>query len=131
MEFVNRYLQCRYVDGGRGPEEYDCWGLVRTVRHEELGLRLLPAYSDLRNDNPREFTRAYLEQSAMMEISPPEHGCIASVMRGKICVHVAVVLEYQGRLRILEINPVRGARFMLLSDWVRDHLSVTYHKEAP
>ena len=131
MKWVNRYLQCRYEDGGRGPDSLDCWGLVRSVRHDELGLRLLPSYGDLRNDNPRDFTRAYREQSALMESCGPEQGAIASVMHGKVCVHVAVVLAYEGRLRILEINPVRGPRFILLADWLRDHLTVTFHRDKP
>jgi hypothetical protein len=129
MKFVNRYLECIYVDGGRTDTEMDCWQMVRTVRHKELGMRELPSYGHLRNDNPRDFTRAYIEQAAFMEPCEPEHGAIASVMHGKVCVHVAVVLEHEGRLRILEINPVRGPRFMLLADWLKDHLTVTYHRD--
>lgn len=130
MRWINGYLQWRYVDGGRIEGEGDCWQMVRHVRHYQLGLPLMPEYGDLRNDNPRGFTAAYREQSELMEKCEPEHGAIAAVMHGKVCVHVATVLEYEGRLRILEINPVRGPRFMLLADWLRDHLTVTYHRDA-
>jgi len=129
MKWVNAYLQCRYVDGGRTDTEMDCWQMVRHVRHYQLGLPLMPEYGNLRNDNPKGFTRAYLEQSSLMDECGPEHGAIASVLHGGICVHVATVLEHEGRLRVLEINPVRGPRFILLAEWVKDHLTVTYHRD--
>jgi hypothetical protein len=129
MKWINNYLRCMYLDGGRGPNAYDCWGLVRHVRHFEMGFILLPSYGQLRNDNPKLFTRAYTEQSHLMVECEPEHGAIAAVLMGKICVHVAIVLEISGRLMILEINPERGARYLSLSDWRREHVNVTYHRD--
>lgn len=126
---INQFLECTYLDGGRGPHKYDCWGLVRAVRHELLGLPLLPEYGALRNTDPRSFTRAYRTESHRMELCEPEHGAIAAVIVGAICTHVAVVLEHRGQLRILEINPTRGPRFVPLTDWQRDHISVTYHRD--
>lgn len=126
---INQFLECTYEDGARGPSKYDCWGLVRAVRHEMLGLPLLPEYGALRRTNPRDFTRAYLAESALLEECAPEHGAIAAVMIGKICTHVAVVLSHRGQLRILEINPSRGARFLPLHEWQQDHVCVTYHRE--
>ena len=130
MEWVRKYLTAKYVDGGRGPECYDCWGLVREVRSEHLGMRLLPAFGSLRNTDPRSFTRAYESESHRMEECQSEHGAIAAVLHGKVCVHVALVLEHQGELWILEINPVRGPRFIRHNVWIRDHLTVTYHRDA-
>lgn len=127
--WVNKYLACRYVDGGRGPVEFDCWGLVRQVRADELGFALLPSYGDLRNSNPKDFTRAYRKESAKMEECRAEHGAIAAVLIGKICSHVAVVIDIGGELNILEINPVRGPRKLPLRQWLRDHLTVTYHRD--
>lgn len=131
MQWVNQYLECTYVDGGRGPAVYDCWGLVRHVRHHELGLRLLPKYGSLRNTNPRQFTRAYRKESSMMQPCEPEPGAIAAVMVGNICAHVALVIDSPDGLKVLEINPTRGPRCLLLDKWRRDHLTVTYHRDAP
>lgn len=131
MEWVNKYLSCEYLDGGRQPSYIDCWGLVRHVRHVELGLRLLPEYGSLRNTDPREFTRAYEEESSIMERCEPEPGAIAAVMIGRICVHVALVLGSPDGLRILEINPTRGPRCMPLHKWMRDHSTVTFHRDRP
>lgn len=130
MDWVNKYLKCVYEDGARGPNRYDCWGLVRHVRHVEQGQRLLAAYGSLRNTDPREFTRAYEEESAVMELCEPEPGAIAAVLIGRICVHVALVVGTPEGLQILEINPTRGPRFMPLHRWQRDHLTVTFHRDC-
>lgn len=130
MHWINRYLKARYVDGGRGPDAYDCWGLVREARHVHCGKRLLPEHGALRNTNPRGFTKAYGSESVVMESCEPEHGAIAAVLHGKICVHVAlVVADDIGNLWIVEINPVRGPRFMALNKWLRDHNTVTFHRD--
>lgn len=129
MSWVNAYLGCSYVDGGRGPTEYDCWGLVRHARHHDLGLRLLASHGSLRNTDPRQFTRAYLEESSVMEPCAAEHGAIAAVLIGKICVHVALVIDSPDGLKVLEINPTRGPRCMPLNKWLRDHNTVTYHRD--
>jgi hypothetical protein len=130
-EWVNSYLSCCYVDGGRGPDVYDCWGLVREVRHARLGKRLLPSYGSLRNTSPKAFTRAYRTESSLMERCEPEAGAIAAVMVGDICVHVAVLYDSPEGLRVLEINPTRGPRQLLLHKWLRDHVTVTFHRDKP
>ena len=93
------------------------------------GQALLPSFGDIRNTRPREFTQAYARESACMEPCQPEHGAIAAVMHGKVCVNVALVIQYEGYLRVLEINQVRGARFLPLARWLRDHLTVTFHRD--
>lgn len=131
MNWVNHYLfEAVYVDGGRGPVEYDCWGLVREVRATHLGLSLLPSYGDLRNDKPRKFTMAYRAEASKMCECAPQHGAIAAVMIGEVCTHVAVVLDFACELFILEINPEKGARRVRLCEWLRSHPKVTFHADA-
>lgn len=130
MSWVNHYLRhAKYIDGGRGPIEYDCWGLVREARATYLGLNELPAYGELRNDNPRLFTRAYRTESAKLRECGPEHGAIAAVMIGAICMHVGVVIEELGELWILEINPEKGARRVRLNLWLQEQPRVTFHND--
>lgn len=131
MEWVNEYmLTAIYRDGGRGPREYDCWGLVREARHKHMGLSELPVYGELRNDNPRLFTRAYRNESAKMRECAPQHGAIAAVMIGQVCTHVALVVEeLPGDLWIIEINPEKGARRLRLNVWLQDHVTVTFHND--
>jgi len=129
MEWINKYLSCRYEDGARGPEMFDCWGLVREARHVHLGKRLLPSWGHVRNTDPREFTRAYRAEAVHMEACHAEHGAIAAVMHGHICAHVALVVYTGGRLKVLEINPKRGPRCIPLAKWERDHNTVIYYRD--
>ena len=130
MNWINHYLQnAVYVDGGRGPVQYDCWGLVREARDQHLGLSLLPVYGELRNTDPRSFTKAYRNESGKLRECQAEHGAIAAVMVGEICVHVALVLDIEGELFILEINPEKSARKVRLNTWLRDHVRVTFHND--
>jgi hypothetical protein len=127
---MNHYLEnAVYVDGGRGPVEYDCWGLVREVRSLHMGFSELPLYGELRNTSPRLFTKAYRTESAKLKECAPENGAIAAVMIGDVCVHVAVVVENAGELWILEINPEKSARKVRLDTWRRDHVRVTFHND--
>lgn len=129
-EWVNHYLDCAvYVDGGRGPVEFDCWGLVREARGHHMGLSMLPLYGELRNDDPRSFTKAYRAEAAKLKPCEPQHGAIAAVMIGKVCAHVALVLDVQSELMVLEINPEKGARMMRLNAWLDGHLRVTFHND--
>ena len=130
MSWVNDYLTTAiYKDGGRGPVHYDCWGLVREARGQHLGLSVLPVYGELRNDDPRSFTKAYRAEARTLRECAPEHGAIAAVMVGEICVHVALVLEIDSELWILEINPEKSARALRLNAWLSNHLRVTFHND--
>ena len=130
MKWINDYLdRAEYVDGGRGPIEYDCWGLVREARALHMDLSQLPLYGDLRNDNPRAFTKAYRRESAKLSECPPSHGAIAAVMIGDICTHVALVLEIANEMWILEINPEKSVRKLRLNEWLKGHVRVTFHND--
>lgn len=130
MSWINDYLErAVYVDGGRGPVEYDCWGLVREARAKHMGLSELPVYGELRNDSPRLFTRAYRREARKLRECQAEHGAIAAVMIGEVCVHVAVVIELAGELWILEINPQRGPRKMRLALWLQEQPRATFHND--
>jgi len=129
VKWINNYLLAQYKDGGRGPHEWDCWGLTRHVRHEHLGQQLLPSYGNLRNSDPKAFTKAYDAEAALMEECDAEIGAIAAVMHGALCTHVAVVVEVDGRLSILEINPNTGARRLSIPEFERIYLKVRYHHD--
>lgn len=130
MTWVNHYLSATYEDGARGPDKYDCWGLVREARHAHCGKRLLPSWGHIRNTQPREFTEAYRAESQNMELCVPEHGAIAAVMRGAICTHVAVVVAEGEQLYALEINPTKGARIQRLADFAAQYFKVAYYRDC-
>lgn len=130
LNWVNDYLfRVRYLDGGRGPVEYDCWGLVREARHLHCGQRLLPSWGEVRNTNPRAFTKAYRAEAEKMEECKPEHGAIAAVFVSELCVHVGLVVSDRGRLWVLEINKATGIKWHRLVEFEAQYLKVIYYRD--
>lgn len=130
MNWINRYiLETRYVDGGRGPVEYDCWGLVREARHLHCGMRLLPSWGEIRNTEPKAFTKAYIREARDMVECGHEHGAIAAAMDGKICIHVGLALVVSGRKMVLEINPGGGAKLVRMLDFETAYKGVIYYRD--
>jgi hypothetical protein len=127
--WVEQYLTLEYEDGARGPERYDCWGLVRHVLHAHLGGRLMPSWGHVRNTSPRLFTRAYRAESASMLECAPCVGAIAAVFQGAIVRHVGIVVEIEGRLRVLEMNPSSGVRHRSVPDFEAPYLRVVYYRD--
>ena len=132
--WTQHYLLAEYRDGARGECEdgityLDCWGLVREARHLHLGKRLLPSWANVRNTMPKLFTRAYQAEATSMDKCNPEPGAIAAVFRGSLMVHVGLVLELDGRLCVLEINPKSGARIRTVKDFEAPYLRVIYYRD--
>lgn len=123
-----RYRQWEYEDGARGPVRIDCWGLVREVRHD-MGYEWLPSFAECRHTDPRGFTRAYEKQAKEMTPGPAAAGVIAAAFRGRICVHVGIVVDIDGRLQVLDINPGRGVGVEPLSDFESRFAEVVYYRD--
>jgi hypothetical protein len=125
---LNKFLSAPYRDGGRGPAAYDCWGLCIAVRHQLLGLPLLPSLGAVGKDRVRENTHAYHDLKQGMEACAPELGAIAAVFRGALCLHVGVVVEADGRLKVLDTNP-GGARLRNVREFETDFPMVVYYRD--
>jgi len=129
MKTLNDYIGLQYEDGARGPDKHDCWSLVRTIRHELLGLPLLPSFGHVRHTMPKEFTKAYEAVAKGMQECEPEQGAIAAVFRGRICVHVAIVVEIDGKLAVVEINPKTNCRWLSLADFEKRYMRIKYYRD--
>ncbi len=46
MDWWFRYIGLPFEDGGRGPHSYDCWGLIKAVYADRLGVDL-PSYGEI------------------------------------------------------------------------------------
>lgn len=124
---ITRFLFARYRDGARGEGgEYDCWGMTREARSVLYGRPMLPSFGGEYRRDAAGFTGHYEAQARhMQEINTPQAGCIAAVLRGRLCLHVALVVHDIGRtgmgLHVLEINPEVGARIVPLSRFASEH----------
>jgi hypothetical protein len=65
-----------------------------------------------------------------MQQCQPEPGAIACVFRGALMLHVGVVMEIEGRLEVLEINPKTGARRRKIKDFEAPYARVIYYRDA-
>lgn len=127
---VEKYLFAPYVPGGRLESGFDCWGLVLLVR-AAMGLPTLDGPIDANKENPmamqhlyRSLTTGPLEPCA--ELRP---GNIAAVFRASVMVHVAVAIEINGRIALIETNPGSGVRWMFLDRFLQTYYKVTFYRD--
>ncbi|WP_394065429.1 hypothetical protein [Alcaligenes sp. WGS1538] len=107
---INDFLRTRYVPFGRAAPELDCWGLVRLARVSLFGRPLLPSHADIDPADKTGLTaaaQAVQAQGGFQEV-PPRPGAIAAAWRARLCVHVGIVVEADGRLWVLETDSGTG-----------------------
>lgn len=125
---VEKYLSVPYVDGGRSMAAHDCWGQVMLVR-EELGLPSLPSLGGTTRHTPLAMAHEYERVSSGLEVCEPCEGAIAAVFRGKLMVHVGIVVTIDGRLAVLETNPASGPRWMWTHDFIQRYFKVIFYRD--
>lgn len=127
---INAYLRTKYKAGARGPLEFDCWGIVRRARADLFGKPLLPIFSDAAPGNLRAIHKAFSALSPNMQAhSRPAVGAIAAAFRGKLCTHVGLVVEADGRLWILETDVATGPSLTRVGAFESRFSSVTYYND--
>lgn len=91
MNWVLDYLGKPWIAGGSGPEAYDCWGLVRAVYRERLGI-LLPEV-DVSALSPLAVRRAlagHEERSHWRALAGPAPYAVALMSYGERPHHVGL-----------------------------------------
>ena len=128
---INKYLQTRYVKGGRGPVDFDCWGIVRLARHELFGLPLLPSFDGISPDDKPALTKACLAVRDSKGFEPvlPQDGAIATAWRARLCVHVGLVVEADSRLWVLETDEATGPCLTDLGKFESRYTKVIYYAD--
>lgn len=126
---INKYLETSYVAGGRGPSEYDCWGLTRVARNEMFGKPLLPLCPFAKPGDYREITSACRSVSESFGLRPGsiDVGAVATAWRGRLCVHVGLVVEADGRRWILETDAPTGPCLTRPSSFESRYTKVIYY----
>lgn len=90
---ANCYIDLPWVSGGRGPDNFDCWGLLLWVQRKHFGIHLPE-----REGSPDEMRALYREelQAGRWLITPrPLHGC-GVLLRAGDRPHVGVYLQHDG-----------------------------------
>ncbi|CAM4078000.1 NlpC/P60 domain-containing protein [Bordetella tumbae] len=128
---INRYLLTRYVAGGRGPHEYDCWGMARDARAELFNKPLLPSCPAAKPGALQEITLACGEVAGAYGLRPTPRvpGAIATAWRAGLCVHVGLVVEADNMQWILETDIGTGPCLTRPSKFEERYTKVVYYAD--
>jgi len=98
--FLDGLIGKPYQPGGQGPDEFDCWGLVRFIYEHAFGVHL----QDFSHIYARDLKACSLQFEAAaasnnwVQIDQPEQGCVVAMSRSKVLHHVGVWLDIDGGL---------------------------------
>lgn len=129
---IETYLFSAYRDGGRGERQhgityYDCWGLVRAVRHDVFGLALMANHDDVRAANKRAMTKVARQEIRWLREGMAQDAAIAAVWTRGLCTHVGICISLDGVLGVLETNEGYGAAWHRLAWFERLHGNTRYY----
>lgn len=97
MNWTAQYVGKPFMDGGRGPDAYDCWGVVQAVYRDQLGIDL-PGYGEISAANLLRVRRqiaAGADAEPWLPVTDPREFDVA-VMRlpsGRGHGHVGVMID--------------------------------------
>ncbi|MGC5620421.1 hypothetical protein [Enterococcus faecalis] len=126
MTDMNKYLDGRYVEGGRVWPEIDCYGIVLEVRRD-LGLPDWPEWAGVTKAG-NGLHHAGMQQAREVEPCEPQAGAVAACYSGSLLTHVAVVVDCDGLLHALECNPRRNVTCLPLRRFERRFVRVEYYR---
>lgn len=126
---IDDFLKSRYVRGGRSVSDADCYGLVRLARVALFGKPLLPAFAAIAPEDKRSLTAACGQVLALegFKECQPVAGAIATAWRVRLCVHVGIVVEVDGRLWVLETGEKSGPSLTPLPKFESHYTRVIYY----
>lgn len=98
MNWLIEMIGLPWEAGGRGPKSYDCWGLLRKIYADQLGVDL-PSFSGVSPDSLRG-TKLLEKKDGWERLeSPRDFSAVALSTRSKIH-HVGVWIKEEGGLII-------------------------------
>ena len=90
---INRYVGLPWMSGARGPDAFDCWGLLAWVEREHYGIALPERSID--PEAMLSVYRAQIDSRRWRVVSRPSDGC-GVLLRGGDRPHVGVYLSNDG-----------------------------------
>lgn len=93
MNWINDYLFTRYENHGRGPDAFDCWGLVRDALYNHFDVPLLESYGLVHPDNKHEMTKSYRGEVRHFLPGKAQSGAVAACFRGCQLIHVGLCVS--------------------------------------
>lgn len=126
-------LSVPYAPDGRTTDGADCYGLVRLARVHLFGKPWMPEHGSVTGEDKEALTQAVRSESQRYAKVSPRPGAIATAHRGRLCIHIAIVVDVDGKLMILETNEPgklgSGPRLAGIRDFERRFLRVVYYDD--
>ncbi len=128
---IDDFLRTRYVPFGRAVPGLDCWGLVRLARASLFGRPMLPSYSETDPGDKAGLTTAASEVREMGGFNEVQSrpGAIATGWRARLCVHVGLVVEADGRLWVLETDTGTGPTLTKINAFEARYTRVVFYDD--
>lgn len=93
QHWVNYYLNKPYSPHGKGPDSFDCWGLIWHVKLHIQKI-LLPRMEEYLAKNIGEFSKAYKNETKnWIRLDSPQELCIVALGKSINICHCGVVVE--------------------------------------
>ena len=102
-----KYLLIPFMDGGRSAKGLDCWGLVRAVYADQLGIEL-PSYGEISAEEFRKIAAQMAADCKSAEVwlpvdKPAPFDVVTMTLgTGKVIAHVGVMVDEK---TIMHIEP--------------------------
>jgi cell wall-associated NlpC family hydrolase len=128
-ELVASYFGKPWASGARGPDAFDCWGLVRDVYAKAFNVDL-PEFPGLDAESPLARVRmaADCAESPLWQAIPaPEHGCAVGMATNARISHVGVFCGLDGGF-VLHTVAGSGVRLESLSQLKARGQKITFFK---
>lgn len=125
--FIDRYLETIFVDGGRGPTEFDCWGMAREVQIVTgVNPATLPAFGAVSASDKAGMTAAFHELSASFPIARIQPLSLALGFKGNRLWHIGTVIPDGSQLAVLHTSASFGPHITPLSYFDRSFTRTEY-----
>lgn len=126
-------LKVPYVANGRSAEGADCYGLARMARVYLFDKPWMAVYGDVDGADKRQMTDAVNAETETLRIVRPYPGALAMAWRAKLCIHIGIVVDVDGKRMILETNETdgenHGPRLVNLRHFEQRFLKVIYYDD--
>lgn len=109
ISWVMPLLSKKWVANARGPETFDCWGLVCHVYKTQFGVTL-PEYLDIQPEERVRVAKAMTTDTGSppwCHVDKPQHGDLVGLSGNKAIHHVGVFLDVDGGA-VLHISSTSG-----------------------
>ena len=127
---LNNYIGKQFSPNARGPDEYDCWGLVSEILEKEKGYKLpvwfVPDYTDM--GAQKTLSRGLkdcLNKEYAVRVDEPQDFDIAMLTRKKLAYHIGLYIG----TKVLHVSKTTsGVVYQNINDFTRNAGELRFYR---